>query len=60
VRDTQVLIEITRESQLIVCLIHCVQQIYDNHKYVDAAAIANKAWRARSRLWIASADENCI
>jgi hypothetical protein len=60
VRNTQILVEVTRESQLIVCLVNCVQQIYDNHKYVDAASIANEAWRARSGLGITSANENCV
>ena len=58
--DTQILIKITRESQLIVCLVDCIQQIYDNHKYVDAASIANEAWRARNGFRIASANEDCI
>jgi hypothetical protein len=58
--DTQILVEVTRKSQLIVCLVDCVQQIYDNHKYVDAASIADEAWRARSGLWITSANEDCI
>jgi len=60
VRDAQILIEITRKSQLIVCFVHRVQQIYDDHTYVDAASIANKAWRARSRLRVTRADENRI
>ena len=58
--DTQILVEVTRKSQLIVCLVDCVQQIYDNNKYVDAASIANEAWRARSGLRITSANEDCV
>jgi len=54
------LVEITGETQLIVCLVDCVQKICDDHTHVNAASIANEAWRARCGLWITSANENCV
>lgn len=59
-RNTQVLVEVSRESQLVVCLVNCVQQVYYNHRYVNAASIADEAWRARSGLRITSANEDCV
>lgn len=58
--DTQVLVEIARYLQLIVCLIYGVQKIKENHTDVDPSSVANEAWRPRCRFGVPSTNQYCV